>query len=69
MLEDTGFIAREEGDEFLVLTCPECHRDIIFTQRVDPVVIRESTHTHADHCSGWGRVHRSRVAETVVAGR
>lgn len=24
MLEETGFLAREDGDEFLILTCPRC---------------------------------------------
>jgi hypothetical protein len=69
MLEETGFIAREEGDEFLVLTCPECSTSIVFTQRVDLLAIRVATDTHTNRCLGKMHSSRSRVAEVVAAGR
>jgi hypothetical protein len=68
MLEETGFITREEGDEFLILTCPACRKRIIFTQQADPGVIRETASTHAGRCA-TPRGHRSRMAGTAVAGR
>src|SRR2546428_181009 len=51
MLTDFDFIAREEGDDFLILTCPGCTTHIMFTQFVDPVVIHTTVHTHVDHCA------------------
>ena len=51
MLEETGFIAREEGDEFLILWCPRCTEEIIFTQLADPAVVRETANSHADRCA------------------
>ncbi len=71
MLEETGFIAREEGDEFLILTCPWCWQDMIFTQRADPVVIREAATTHVDHCTDkYKRYARHpRMLGVAVAGR
>lgn len=69
MLEETGFIAREEGDEFLVLTCPGCSKTIIFTQQTDPMAIRVATDIHADRCPDTTRSSRPRVAEAVVAER
>lgn len=69
MLEETGFIAREEGDEFLILTCPRCSKDMIFTQRADLAVICEATSTHTYRCTDGGRVDRRRPAELVVVGR
>lgn len=65
MLEETGFIAHEEGDEFLILTCPKCGTDIIFTQRADPVVIREAAGRHAGRCG----VNRLQCVEVALAGR
>ena len=50
MFTDFGFIAREEGDDFLILTCPGCTTDIMFTQFVDPVVIHTTVNAHVDHC-------------------
>jgi hypothetical protein len=69
MLEETGFIAREEGDEFLILTCPECHTRIIFTQRVDSAVIHETANNHVGRCDAESHDHRPRVAEAAIAGR
>jgi hypothetical protein len=51
MLTDFGFFAREEGDDFLILTCPGCTTDIMFTQFVDPVVIHTTVNTHVNHCA------------------
>lgn len=51
MLEETGFIAHEEGDEFLILTCPRCSEEIIFTQLADPVTVREAANSHGDRCA------------------
>lgn len=68
MLEETGFIAREEGDEFLVLTCPGCSTTIVFTQRTDPMAIRVATDIHADRCPGQIHSSRRRVAEVAVTG-
>jgi hypothetical protein len=57
MLEDTGFNVREETDDFLILTCPWCAEDIMFTQFADPSAIRETANRHADHCvARWTRV-------------
>lgn len=69
MLEETGFSAREEGDEFLILTCPRCAKDIMFTQHADPVVIRETAGNHAHRCSTQRRGRHARLAATAVAGR
>jgi hypothetical protein len=51
MLEETGFLAREELDDFLILTCPRCGEDIVFTQRADPAAIRETAQRHTGRCS------------------
>lgn len=69
MLEETGFFAREEGDEFLVLTCPRCSKNIIFTQRADPADICEAAATHTYRCADKGRGQRPRMAEVAMAGR
>ena len=69
MLEETGFIAREEGDEFLILTCPGCNSNIIFTQRADPAVIHEAANNHADRCGTEPQSHPPRLAKAAIAGR
>lgn len=69
MLEETGLIAHEEGDEFLILTCPGCDADIIFAQRADPTVIQEMAKSHAGRCVAETRGHHPRVAEAALAGR
>ncbi len=74
MLTDFGFIAREEGDDFLILTCPGCTKDIMFTQFVDPAVIHTTVNTHVDHCTAeqaptpYSGLESAGLAE-AVAGR
>lgn len=68
MLEETGFGAREERDEFLILTCPRCAKDIMFTQHADPVAVRETASNHAHRCA-QRRGRLTRLAGTAVAGR
>lgn len=69
MLEEMGLIAREEGDEFLILTCPGCNTRMIFTQRVEPTVIHEEATNHAGRCAAEPQDHHPRVAEAARAGR
>ena len=73
MLEETGFIAREEGDEFLVLTCPGCMKEIVFTQLADPHILRETATRHVVGCgahrTSQKRSVNARLAETAVSRR
>ena len=64
MFEETAFGVREEADDFLILTCPWCTEDIMFTQFADPGVVRETVNHHAQRCSA-GRV-RSPQLDVVL---
>ena len=74
MHKDFGFSVREEGDDFLILTCPCCTKDIMFTQFVDPVVIRNAVNRHANHCAAGEAPRRypgldSTPVAATVSGR
>lgn len=53
VLEGTGFIAREEGDDFFA----------------DPIVIKETANNHAAHCTGKRRGYHMHCAQTAVVER